>query len=126
MPEAGESSHERVERVTKRYGQIPLTRVDVRGVDVLSVDLRAETGAFGTPNASGVVRAPHSFVLSVFAPTQGEPPVAEVLIWWQGRAVAVVGHLTGREGIREVTPDHLLAAIGEAPYADALRKFLAG
>ena len=107
----------------KRYGGIPLDRIDVRERTVAVIDLRAETGAFGTPNANQIVPSPHAYTLSVFGVAPGEMPVGEVRMWWRGVEIALVGHVTGRGVVHELTPDHLLAAIQDETgvYADQLR-----
>ena len=99
------------ETFTDRYGAIPLDRYDVRGVSVVSLDLRVETGAaIGTLDETKEYSS-HPFTLSVFGrvPEDDGPPVAEIRCLIDGVEVSIVGALTGRIGVREITPDHVLA-----------------
>lgn len=102
---------------------VSLDRMDIRNMPALSIDLRAETGATGVRDESCVM-PPGMFTLSVFKPTPGEYPVGEVRIWFEGREVRVVGHLTGRPGVAEVTPDHLAACIKDPTYRSSIRQWL--
>jgi hypothetical protein len=100
-----------------RYGVIPPDRIDIRGCACLSVDLRAETGGRVDADATRLVQLPHAFTLSVFGDVgDGEQPVGEILCIVEGVEVAIVGHLTGRPGVREVTPDHLSACLNDPEY----------
>lgn len=109
-----------------KYGVVNPARVDVRGRECETLDLRVITG--GDPASLDETRTwgpgEHPFVLSVFGPAHpGAVPVAEVLCMIGGVEVSIVGHLTGRPGVREITPD-LVAAARQDP--DGYRRQLAG
>lgn len=90
-----------------RYGHIPGDRVDISGVPSASVDLRAETGG-QTPDETKLV-PPGTFTLSVFGAVGDYRPVGEIRLMVRGVEVRLVGALTGRPDVLEVTPDHLAA-----------------
>ena len=99
-----------------RYGEIPPDRIDVRGRACMSLDLRRETGApVGTSDESRVV-PPGVFTLSVFGPIGDSMPIGEIRCMINGVEVRIVGHLTGREGLFEITPDHIAAAMNDNEY----------
>jgi hypothetical protein len=109
----------------KAYGHIPRDRIEVSKLAVMSVDLRAETGCpHVTQDESIVLEPPHPFVLSVLGPTDGEHPIAEIRFWFSGREVVLVGQLTQRQAIFEVTPDILVAARDDEGYLTQLRNWL--
>ena len=100
-----------------RYGDIPLDRYDVRKRTVATLDLRVETGADpATPDTTREWPVGHPFTLSVFGrvPEDDGPVVAEILCVMDGAEVSIVGALTGRQGVREITPDHALACTDPA------------
>lgn len=107
------------------YGgnEISLSRVDIRGVWSLSLDLRAETGGPAGADETRWVK-PGTFALSVFEPSHGDHPVGEIRIWFGGRELYIVGHLTGRPGVVEVTPDHLSSAIKDDGYRAQVLRWL--
>lgn len=96
-----------IERFAGVRGDVTWDRVDIRRTPALSVDLRTVTGGpLGLDSVS--MTPPGVFLLSVCKPLGQEPPIGEILIWAQGRTVHVVGALTGRPGLVEVTPDQLM------------------
>jgi hypothetical protein len=106
----------------KFYGRVPIeNRVDIVGRKCVSLDLRATTGGHTVEQDAWII-PPHPFRVSVFGETPDEPPTAEVRFMIGDREYALVGALTGREGVNEVTPEHLLtAAIADEEYAAQLR-----
>jgi hypothetical protein len=108
-----------------RYGPIPLDRYDVRGKPVVSLDLRAETGApIGTPDETAEWPARHPFTLSVFGHVGDDgPPCAEIRCMVDGVEISIVGALTGRPNVKEITPDHAMACTDEG-YRRSLATWL--
>lgn len=114
----------------KRYGRVPWEgAVDVAQAECTSWDLRAITGAQGVPDES-CTYAPgtHPFTRSVHAPA-GFTPTAEIRFMMPHasglREVRLVGALTGREGVVEVTPSHLSAAMADPDgYLQTMRQWL--
>jgi len=106
------------------YGDIPIGRADVREQECASVDLRRVTGGVPTLDESKVC-PPGTFTLSLFGVVPGEMPVGEVRLLIDGAEVALVGHLTGRPNVTEITPDHLTAC-NEDGYRRALLGFIKG
>ena len=110
---------------TAKYGNVELDRVDISTQVCSSVDLRRATGApSDTPDETCEV-LPGVFVLSVFKPQPGKLAVGEIRIWHAGKEVRVVGQLTKRAGIVEVTPGMLASVDDDSDYADQLRSWLA-
>lgn len=107
----------------ERYGRLNLTRADVRAAACMSIDLRTETGARGVRDETRL-HPVGVFSLSVFEPINGEPPVGEVRCMVGGREVAIVGALTGRPGVVEVTPDHLVAATRDPAYRSQIGRWI--
>lgn len=107
-----------------RKGEVPIDRLDIRRVPALSVDLRREFG-MDVDDESGVM-PPGSFVLSVCGPVPDADPIGEIRIVMAGREVSIVGALTGRTGVVEVTPDHVSATQWDGAYADTLRSYMEG
>lgn len=105
---------------------VGLDRVDVRKRKCLSVDLRAQTGDPSMPEDASCLVDAGVFSLSVFAVQPGEYPVGEIRIWYPpaGREVRLVGHLTGRLGVTELTPDHVVKAENDAEYRKVLEEWL--
>tara|TARA_Y100000034_G_scaffold116391_1_gene154649 strand:+ start:482 stop:823 length:342 start_codon:yes stop_codon:yes gene_type:complete len=99
-----------------RYGDIPPDRVDIRGIPSLSVDLRRETGADRSISDETRVMPPGVFTLSVFGVVGSEVPIGEIRCMVKGIEVSIVGHLTGRPDVLEVTPDHIVAMLGDNEY----------
>lgn len=109
------------------YGDFPIGREDIREQQCCTLDLRRQTGGpdWREHQAEDRVHEPgHSFELSVFA-TPGsdlgfgemrDVPVGEVMIVHQGHPVSIVGALTGRPGVVELTPDHLRGARSNGEY----------
>lgn len=99
------------------YGGSDVTfdRLDIRNQPSLSVDLRAETGAVSVQDESREV-PPGTFALSVCNRLDNGMPIGEIRIWLGDREVSIVGALTGRPGVVEVTPDHLQAALTNPQY----------
>ena len=104
-----------------RYGDVALDRRDIRTSQALSIDVRAITGGIVLPDETRLVE-PGTFTLSVIAPS-GTWPVGEIRFMVDGIEVSLVGHQTGRPGLREITPDHVIAARNPR-YADELRRWL--
>ncbi len=107
----------------KRYGDVSLDRVDIRGARCVSVDLRAETGAPAHDETREV--APGTFTLSVFAPRPGTLPIGEIRMMVRGVEVSLVGHATNRRNVVEVTPDHLTGCV-EPSYRASILAWLTG
>lgn len=104
---------------------VSLDRNDIRSQQCLSVDLRAQTGMGNVPDESCVVE-PGTFTLSVCGQVPGELPIGEIRLYYpplRGE-IRLVGHLTGRPGVRELTPDHLLASEQDAAYRDTILQWL--
>ena len=104
------------------YGceDVIIDRKDIREVSCLSIDLRAETGAGLVTDETRIV-PPGTFTLSVCGSPEGEPPIGEIRIWFEGGELSIVGHLTERLGIRELTPDHLRSMLDRTYQAQILR-----
>lgn len=100
------------------YGAIDLTRMDIRDRAGWSLDLRDLFGG-DNPDASAIKPA-GTFVLSVLACGPDEVPIGEILILHRDVEVSIVGHPTGRPGVIEITPEHLLSAHGDASYRGSL------
>lgn len=109
----------------RKYGNVELDRVDITDQVCSSLDMRRATGApAATPDETREV-LPGVFVLSVFKPQPGKLPVGEIRIWHAGKEVRVVGQLTHRPGLLEVTPGMLTAAEGGTAYGQQLRDWIA-
>ena len=110
--------------MSPNYGDIDLTRQDISGMRCWSMDMRDVCGGKASDESklvsSGVFR------LSVCGFADGEIPIGEIRIIWKGLEVSVVGHPTGREGIVEITPEHLLAASEQAEYMQTLLAWIEG
>lgn len=108
----------------KKYGKVEPDRVDISEQVCSSIDMRRSTGApTDTPDETCEV-LPGVFVLSVFKPQPGKLPVGEIRIWHAGKEVRVVGKLTHRPGVIEVTPGMLEASEGDAGYGNHLRDWI--
>ena len=99
---------------------IEIDRRDIRGVSALSIDLRSMTSTGVEFPDETQLCDPGVFVLSVFWSGDGTPPVGEIRIMQDGIEVSVVGHLTDREGVVEVTPDHLSACRDDNSYRQSV------
>lgn len=110
------------------YGgrHVRLDRVDIRAMPSLSVDLRAQTGHPQMPPDETRVMPAGVFTLSVCGQLPGEYPVGEIRIWYSpaNREVRIVGHLTGRQDVMELTPDHLMASQQDPAYRAHILKWL--
>ena len=103
-----------------RYGRVNFAGVDISASPCLSIDMRA---MLGFPAADETrEHPPGTFRVSVFASRPGHLPVGEVRLAVGGMEVSLVGALTGRPGVREITPGHVLAVGRDPAYADALRR----
>ena len=109
------------------YGgeDVNLSRIDVRTMECLSVDLRATTGMRGVPDESCTVPA-GTFTLSVVGQMVGEHPIGEIRFYYppMGKEIRLVGHLTGRPGITEMTSDHILAMMQDTAYRGTMLEWL--
>jgi len=103
---------------------LDLTRVDIRSRESWTLDLRGEFGG-DNPDESTVQPA-GTFTLSVCACEPTEVPIGEILIVHEGVNVSIVGHPTGRPGVVEITPEHLLAARKDSDYHRVLVAWLKG
>ena len=103
-------------------GIISRTRFDISSLRALSLDLRRLTGS-GLPDESGICE-PGTFGLSVHGIADPETGlyVGEIVCILGGKEVRIVGALTGRHGVIEVTPDHIEASLRDDEY----RKQIAG
>jgi len=107
------------------YGSYDATRYDISDRPALSLDLRALMGLTGEDDASCVAPV-GTFRLSVHGVPDPDTGlfVGEVIVWLRRTQVHVVGALTGRPGLIEVTPDHLEGAFRDPKYAKQLRLWL--
>ena len=112
----------------KDYGgtDVPLDAIDISDIAALSVDCRLATGApLGTPDQTQVLPV-GAFSLSVCGKLADDVPLGEVRIWLDGREVSIVGKLTGRQGVTEITPAHLLACADDEAYRKQIMSWLTG
>lgn len=102
-----------------------LERVPIDG-PCSSIDLRVQTGAdpVNTKDETTVVGPNGPFRRTVFTPNAGELPVGEIRMVFAGHEVSIVGELTGRPGVKEITLEHLQAAAVDAQYLRQLRTWL--
>jgi hypothetical protein len=109
-------------RLLKYYGEIDPTRRDIRGQKCLSIDLRRLTGYGATlPDETQEYDVDHPFTLTVWG---SEDNVAEVRMYVGTQEVRLVGQLTGRPNLREVTPGHLAAMVQDPAYSATLRAWV--
>ena len=111
----------------KHYGgtDVPLDHIDISGMASMSVDCRLATGApLGTPDLTQLMPV-GAFALSVCGKLADDVPLGEIRIWLDGREVSIVGKLTGRAGVREITVAHLLGCEDEA-YRQQILGWLTG
>ena len=110
------------------YGgnNVSLDRRDIRDLPSLSVDLRAETGAPGRIVDESAILPPGAFTLSVCGWEAGEHPIGEIRMWYAParREIRIVGHLTGRDGMTEITPDHMMAMEKDPEYRRSILEWL--
>jgi len=111
-----------IREIETRYGDINITRRDVKDRECWSLDFRGATGG-SDPDETRLCE-PGTFIASVVDFVDGETPVGEIRILWQGKEIVVVGAMTGREGIAEITPDHLIGAAQDTEYQDSLIEWL--
>lgn len=69
----------------------------------MSIDLRVDTGGRDVDESAEV---PEGTFLAPLA-VDGDVAIAEVRFLWHGREVSLVAQLTGRSGVRELTPQVL-------------------
>lgn len=100
------------------YGDIDLSRGDITKLKSWSLDLRDLTGDNRTDESR--LCAAGDFRLSVCGFSGTETPIGEIRIDFQGIELSVVGHPTGRVGVIEVTPEHLVAALDSTYRATLL------
>ena len=100
------------------YGSIDISRSDIRKMDCWSLDLRDVTG--GSEPDETRLCDPGQFLLSVCSLEKDETPIGEIRIMWRGGELSIVGHPTGREGVVEITPEHLAAAMDDSGYRSSL------
>lgn len=107
-----------------RFGKFDPTRYDISGLHCLSVDVRAVMG--GPREDRTTVISPGVFSLSVHGVPDSDTGcyVGEIVCCLNGREVRIVGALTGRPGVVEVTPDHVTHAIGDSAYSTKLAEWL--
>ena len=109
------------------YGgeDVNLSRIDVRTMECLSVDLRATSGMRGAPDESCLLPA-GTFTLSVVGQLAGDHPIGEIRFYYgpMGKEIRLVGHLTGRPGITEMTSDHILAMMQDDAYRGTMLEWL--
>ena len=101
-----------------KYGQIDITRSDIRKKKAWSLDMRDVTG--GDNFDESKLCDAGTFLLSVCAFEDWEVPIGEIRIIFRGVEVSVVGHPTDREGVIEITPEHLSAALRDGAYRTSL------
>lgn len=100
------------------------TRYDISKLRCLSLDLRPLTGGAQTDESG--ISEPGTFKLSVHGvpdPATGLY-VGEIVCVLNGRDIRIVGALTGRPGIIEVTPDHVEAAFRDDAYRRQVQAWL--
>lgn len=110
--------------VAHGYGAVDWTRGDISRIPALSIDLRAETGAPRSvaPRDETHLAPAGAFGLAVCGGSS--PPIGEIRIWFGGREIRIVGALTGRPGLLEVTPDHLATAMRDDGYRGQMLAWL--
>lgn len=106
------------------YGEIDLTRVDIRKRESWSLDLRDLFGGDNTDESA--IKPAGTFTLSVAACDPSEVPIGEIRILHNGIEVSIVGHPTGRAGVIELTPEYLLAAYNDSAYRKTLIAWIEG
>ena len=112
------------EKLLTMYGEVPLDRIDIRGQQCLSLDFRAQTGGNCTDETK-VIAPPHRFTVSVFGRTgEYDMYTGEVRFILHGREFALVGDLTGREGIMEVTPAHVRGMVEDPNFVAQMRQWV--
>lgn len=109
--------------IARHYGVIEFGGVDIADQVCASIDLRTETGATPVVNETRLVE-PGVFKRSVFKPAPGTYPVGEIRMWYAGHEVSVVGDMTGRAGVIEITPHMLDHASKDPAYALQLRTWI--
>ncbi len=106
-----------------RYGPIPIGRVDITTDRCLSIDLRSLTDPTSGRYTEDLTRIvpPGTFTLSVFDNSNNnEWQVGEILMVHEGVEVSMVGALTNRRNVVEITPDHVTAASLDDNYLSKL------
>ncbi len=102
-----------------KYGPIPIGRVDITDMPCLSLDLRAITDPENDYEDMTRIVQPGTFTLSVFDP-MNEWAVGEIILIHEGVEIRMVGALTNRHGVTEITPDHVTAAKLDDNYLEKL------
>lgn len=107
-----------------RYGSLPAGPGEPVAPDVyaLSLDLRGRTG--DNPQDETGWLHPGTVRRTVFPTAPGMLPVGEVRILVRGQEVRIVGELTGRPGVQEITPDHLRACLTDTAYRATIQQWL--
>ena len=111
--------------LSTKYGDLKIDRQDIRDKQALSLDMRGLSSSSAPPREDKLLAA-GTFSLSLFAADDGEHPVGEIRLIVKGVEVSLVGHLTGRSGVLEVTPDHLSASMGDDGYRGTLLGWIRG
>lgn len=107
------------------YGSIPWGSDDITHRPALVLDFTAETGAPAHRAPAPPTIAPAgTFTRSCWSTPPDDYPVAEVIIWYKGGPLSIVGALTGRPGVREMTSEMLKAAIDSASYRGQIVSWL--
>lgn len=104
--------------MNKKYGEINITRTDIRSKKAWSLDMRDVTGGTGIDDSQ--LCSAGTFLLSVCAFEDWEVPIGEIRIIFRGVEVSIVGHPTGRQGVIELTPEHLSGAMQDTSYRASL------
>lgn len=113
------------QELTTRYGDLRIDRQDIRDQPALSLDMRSLTSDHPIDGDDRMM-PPGTFTLSLFAAEEGDVPVGEIRLILKGVEVSLVGHLTGRTGVVEVTPEHLTAAASDDGYRGTLVGWITG
>jgi len=105
-----------------------MKRRDVSKEPCWSIDLRGLFGMFNLVYIPDETRlcAPGDFREAVFSDDQDEIPIGEIRIIIDGVEMSVVGHLTERPDVVEMTTAHLAAARKDDNYRQVLTHWLMG
>lgn len=101
-------------------GPTKFKRTNIKNKTCVSLDLRSRTAGDvsikdeTTTHASG----DHAFSTSVFS------NVAEIKIRYGKIDISLVGELTTRDGVLEITPEHIAAAMSDHTYRDQLVEWI--
>ena len=108
-----------------RHGDLTTMRVDLTERQSWSHDLRAMTGDNDHPDESRMLE-PGEVTLSVAGVQPGKLPVGEVRIMVDNHEVRIVGALTGREGVTEVTPEHIAGCETDEAFRLSILGYVTG